>query len=96
MTYYNTNIEAGLVLTNSQRIALNQNQLVLEVFTQNANIGFTPDEVHDIVPGYGPITSIRRAISTLTKDGKLTKTEELRKGMWGKQTHVWRLNDQTT
>ena len=36
------------------------------------------------------------AINTLTKDGKLTKTRELQKSSYGKNAHIWRLNDQTT
>jgi hypothetical protein len=51
----------------------------------------SPSQVFAAVAKPGePITSIRRAISNLTKDGKLVKTDELRKGQ-GASEHVWRL-----
>ena len=42
-----------------------------------------------------PITSIRRAITNLTKQGKLVKTEEKIKGKWGMYNYKWKLNEHT-
>ena len=39
-----------------------------------------------------PITSIRRAITTLTKRGYLIKSDEMKKGLYGVSEYVWRLN----
>ena len=38
-----------------------------------------------------PLTSIRRAISDLTDQGKLEKTDVQAVGTYGKREHVWRL-----
>jgi len=98
MTYYNT---TGLIdeqLRSEWASVANQDQLILALYLRDNN-GMTPFQVMNICNIYGrnwPITSIRRAINTLTKAGKLTKTRELRVGDYGKKCHVWRLNDQTT
>ena len=39
-----------------------------------------------------PLTSIRRAISNLTDNGKLMKLERMVMGNYGKKVHTWRLN----
>ena len=94
MTYYNT---IGLIddeLRNEWVSVANQDQLIFALYRRDIN-GITPDQVMSICNIYGrnwPITSIRRAINTLTKAGKLTKTNELRRGGYGKKVHVWRLN----
>ena len=38
-----------------------------------------------------PITSIRRAISDLAKEGYLLKTDKKVMGNWGRLTYTWRL-----
>ena len=96
--YYNTN-KTHDPIGEFYRTA-NQNQLVLCVFRLHSTETLTAEEVHHhcrtMNGGSGnkdwPITSIRRAISTLTKQGKLTKTNELRKGRYGKKEHVWKCN----
>ena len=63
------------------------------IFQDNPDETFTPDQIQhlcEICEREWPITSIRRAISTLTKQGNLTKTDELRKGKYGKKTHTWK------
>ena len=96
--YYNTN-KTHDPIGEFYRTA-NQNQLVLCVFRLHPAETLTAEEVHHhcriMNGGSGkkdwPITSIRRAISTLTKQGKLTKTNELRKGKYGKNTYAWEYN----
>ena len=91
--YYNTNEENGQELTESWIKSAKQDQLILRLFMINPNETFTPDEMeHLCIRCYKdwPITSIRRAINTLTKAGNLTKTNELREGKYGKKTHTWR------
>ena len=95
--YYNTNNETGLDLTESWIKAAKQNDLILRLFMINPNEDFTPDEIHHLCETCNkswPITSIRRSISTLTKAGKLTKTNRLEKGPYGKREHLWKLNTQ--
>jgi hypothetical protein len=98
MTYYNTVGLIDIELSNEWASVANQDQLILALFSRDNN-GMTPFQAQNICTLYGrnwPITSIRRAMNTLTKAGKLTKTSELRVGDYGKKVHVWRLNDQTT
>ena len=91
--YYNTNDETGLTLSSSWIKSAQQDELILRLFMDNVNETFTPDEIlHlcEVCEKNWPITSIRRAISTLTDQGKLTKTNELREGKYGKKTHAWK------
>lgn len=94
MTYYNTVGLTNPELSNEWASVANQDQLILALFARDSN-GMTPFQVQNICNIYHrhwPITSIRRAMNTLTKGGKLTKTNELRRGDYGKKCHVWRLN----
>ena len=91
--YYNTNNETGLTLSTSWIKSAQQDELILRLFMDNTNETFTPDEIlHlcEVCEKNWPINSIRRAISTLTNQGKLAKTNELREGKYGKKTHTWR------
>ena len=52
----------------------------------------TPFDVHEVYIrfwGPCPITSIRRAISTLTDDGKLIKTRLMKDEVYGKPNYKW-------
>jgi len=95
--YYNTNNESGEDLRESWTKTANQDELILQFFIDNPNQLFTPDDIHhmcEVCDRHWPITSIRRAISTLTKRGNLTKTDELREGKYGKKTHAWQFATQ--
>ena len=63
------------------------------VFTTHGDLG--PWQVHGLLSARGhawPITSIRRAITTLTKRGLLVKTTRGRhQGPEGAREHVWAL-----
>ena len=91
--YYNTNNETGIDLRESWTSNAKQDELILRIFMIAPNDSFTPDEIEEACQRCNknwPITSIRRAISTLTKHGNLTKTNELREGKYGKKTHAWK------
>lgn len=97
--YYNTVNEKGDDLRDSWIKTANQNELILQLFLDNPNQSMTPDEINHmckVLEKEWPITSIRRAISTLTDQGKLTKTDMLRKGQYGKKTHTWKIADKKT
>jgi hypothetical protein len=50
--------------------------------------------MHTKIEYYGrkiPLTSVRRAISTLTREGVLKKTDKQRTGYYGKREYMWRL-----
>ena len=92
--YFNTTNEKGEQLKASRLKSGCQNAKILDMFTHYHYREFTPDEIwnHFEVNGSDwPLTSIRRAINTLTKEGYLDKLETKRIGMYGKETHTWKL-----
>lgn len=50
---------------------------------------FTPFEVQAAILPDAPITSIRRAITDLTKEGLLTKLEAQKCEVYGHTNHLW-------
>ena len=91
--YYNTNNEEGSTLSRSKLKTSNQSEMIYNIFLAT-DIEWTAFEMHHhlfVVGVDWPITSVRRAITDLTKDGKLIKTNNLRKGRYGKMTYTWRL-----
>lgn len=93
MSYYNTTNESGATLKNNVEKAKSQEEKLLEHF-YNFVWGFNPSLLHSAFESY-PITSIRRALTNLTKQGKLIKTYEKRIGMYGRSEYVWKLNEKT-
>ena len=100
MTYFNTTNESGATLKNNVAKAKSQEESILNIFRLQFRyfkykpeiLGMTPVDVLDFFPKY-PITSIRRALTNLTKQGKLIKTDEKRIGMYGRSEYVWKLNE---
>ncbi|MBA7475648.1 hypothetical protein ES707_11020 [subsurface metagenome] len=71
--------------------AVTQEAKVLFFFRQNLHRSFTPFEVKQHSGLNAPITSIRRAMSNLTDQGRLIKTPATRQGEYGKPNYCWRL-----
>ena len=92
--YHNTTDLEGAELKDSQVKAETQTEKVLWVFECFPGRVMTPFEVMHDGQFDCPITSIRRAISDLTKEGKLVKTESKREGDYGKPNYMWTLNIQ--
>ena len=92
--YYNTNNETGDVLKSSIESSNKQEEVIMVIFNHYKR-NLSPDEIQGILVDNSettyPITSIRRAMTNLTNDGKLKKTNIMRKGVWGKMTHTWKL-----
>lgn len=96
MTYYNTNDETGVDLRNAWMQTANQNDFIFQLFANNPDQGYSPEDVELRCLDLGktwPITSIRRALHTLTEEGNLTKTSELQKSSYGRNAHIWRLTN---
>ena len=92
--YYNTNDEAGNTLRSSRNKTKTQEEIILEFFTNNPNLQLSPFEISDTLELNAPITSIRRAMTNLTLEGKLKKTNVMGVGPYGKHVHTWRLNNE--
>lgn len=77
--------------------ASSQEEVVLQFFKDNRGMKFTPCEVHRALTGNGKLdartllTSVRRAISDLTRDGKIVKTTQKKLGAFGMANYTWML-----
>jgi hypothetical protein len=91
--YFNTTNLTGHVLKERQFRAGSQTWAILEFFKLFPDKEFTPFQVQGYCEAFShyPITSIRRAITVLTKLGYLVKTEYFRVGDYGEKNYCWRL-----
>ena len=90
MSYYNTTSEKGQELKESHRKARSQEELIYSYFC-NYGKPLSPSQVLDKLNLNCPITSIRRAMTNLTDDHKIIKTNIKVEGLYGKKEHLWRL-----
>lgn len=87
--FYNTSHLTGADLTQAKRAAMTQEELILAFFKARAGQLLTPEDALKALSPRTPITSARRAISNLTLEGHLIKTERMRAGRHGKPIHYW-------
>lgn len=92
MSYYNTTHESGENLTEYWEKANAQQRLVLDFFSERKGMLFTPSQVYKAlhIPET-PLTSIRRAITDLTNEGLLHKTDSKRMGDYGRPECCWKM-----
>ena len=86
--FYNTINEVSSVLVTSHTNTRTQEAIILDCF-KSAQEPLSPSMVHFLTKLKCPITSIRRAMSDLTKQGSLTKTPKYTIGKFGKKEHLW-------
>ena len=86
--FYNTINEVTNVLVASNNTSRTQENIILDCF-KSAKEPLSPSMVHFLTKLKCPITSIRRAMSDLTKRGRLTKTPKYTIGKFGKKEHLW-------
>ena len=95
MTYYNTTKEDGSSLDRYRTSAKKQDAAIRDHFAGNANVAMTPSVVwSQVFDRRVPLTSVRRAITTLTNQGVLRKLDEKGKGPYGRDEHYWIYNEQ--
>lgn len=94
MSYFNTTNESGTTLKNNVAKAKSQEEEILIIFSEYNKVlnGVAPTQLYALTDHY-PLTSVRRALTNLTKQGKLIKTNEKRIGMYGRSEYVWKLNE---
>lgn len=95
MSFYNTNKENFEESADSSRKAKRQEIVIYDLFLL-FNEPLSPSMVCKALDGKWPITSIRRAMTNLTDDGMIVKTEETVKGVYGKNEHLWSLPGKTS
>ena len=91
--FYNTVNLNGTDLKKAVQKSNRQSDRVLKIFKMNA-IPMTPAQVsgyYDDLYSPSPLTSIRRAITNLTKDGRLIKTDVKVPGIYGTPNYKWKL-----
>jgi hypothetical protein len=71
--------------------ASNQNDKILEFFKQHPFNDFTAAEIWIKFGQQWPLTSVRRAISTLAKMDLLLKTDKKRVGIYNELNFTWKL-----
>ena len=90
-SFFNTTNEDGAQLALFQMKARTQDERILEYFQAHFLSELTPSEVHEAIMPNAPLTSTRRAISNLTRQGQLRKTTTKRKGPFGRPEYCWRI-----
>lgn len=97
MSYYNTTHLDRESLKEATRAAETQEEAVLAIFgwagPAQRRPMLAPSDVHHLTSAIGrrwPLHSIRRAITTLTKDGKLERLDLKQMGPFGRPEYLWR------
>ncbi len=92
--YYNSTSLSGEDLKQAVASAKRSQDAIMLIF-DNTNCSYSPSVIHSLTTKAGlryPITSIRRAITDLTNDGKLYHTGLTVPGPLGKPEGVWKIN----
>jgi len=84
-------------LGKARETAFLQKTMVLNFFRQRFSMSFTPMEVSDFLNTHLTtilLTSVRRSITDLTKEGRLIKCQwsESKPGAYGKMNRCWKYN----
>lgn len=88
-SYYNTTRSAGRDLGDYERTAQGQELAVAEFYRQRRTPA-SPSEVHRALATRAPLTSIRRAITNLTRRGVLEKLDDQVPGPYSRPEYLWR------
>jgi len=88
--YFNTTSARGDELAMYRLRAGTQEAVIATFFRQRPGRLFTPSELSALLPR-APLTSVRRAVSNLTSQGLLVKTDKKRPGVFNRPEHAWRL-----
>jgi hypothetical protein len=91
-TYFNTTNLSKEDLKESIANAFKQEELIVNLYKRYGSL--SPSDVLKLLDFKYPITSVRRAITTLTKKHLLIKTEVQKKGLYGKLEYIWALPEQ--
>ena len=91
MSYYNTTKETGNSLMLNHQKAKSQDDAIYQYFVSTGK-ALSPSMVLNELGLNCPITSVRRAMCNLTKEGKIFKTKETVLGMYGKKETLWMLS----
>ena len=98
MTYYKTTSLTSGELQERIHSANTQETIIRKFFNRNPSEKFTASDLEhelkkeQLVSEYVPITSIRRALTVLSKDGWINRLEEFKKGPYNVNEHYYQLS----
>jgi len=97
-SFHNTVGFEGNKLKEAEINCVGQELDILNYFKRQSRVIKTkhsPSDIHHAIWGDGivPLTSVRRAMSNLTKKGILMKTARQKDGVYGKPEYLWQLNN---
>ena len=87
-TYFKTTPMGEELYKKCEAGALKQEEVIEMLYKATRKL-LTPSDVLYLYPTDVPITSIRRAITQLTKKGVLTMTDSTQESEWGRPEHHW-------
>ena len=90
MSYYNPTEETGSELAESHAKAKTQEKKILLCFHDQGN-PLSASVICEMLNDAYPITSIRRALTDMTNQGDLEKTDKKVMGRYGKREDQWHL-----
>jgi len=91
-SYHNTTSAASEQLEQREAQAKSQEELIYEYFLSRPGMQYSPSQVQRYVNlTSAPLTSIRRAMTNLTKDQLLTKTDHQVTGPYNHPEYTWTL-----
>jgi hypothetical protein len=70
--------------------AKSQEELILSFFQSRPGVAMSPEYIRDSILPQAPLTSVRRAITNLTKAGELVHTDEVVAGYYGRPVGTWK------
>jgi len=90
-SYHNTTNETDKLDQYEQK-AKTQDEKILEYFQEMCprQTYFSPSELQGVLKT-APLTSIRRALSNLTRLDALIRTDVKKDGLYGRKEHCWKL-----
>ena len=91
--HHNTTHEIGQTLLLFEQKAMTQEQVILNVFKRQHLHMASPSIIWKLTGQKWPITSVRRAITNLSKTDppRLKQTRNKHLGLFGRAEHVWKL-----
>lgn len=89
-SYFNTTRQTGDQLAQYREQAATQESVIIQFFREHPHSAYTPSDLSKLLPR-APLTSIRRAVTNLTRQGLLEKTTSQKAGIYNRPEHKWRL-----
>jgi hypothetical protein len=89
-SFYNTVGLTNKRLVDAIKKADTQQNAIYLVFKGNPKKHFSPTDIYNIFKKSMLLTSVRRAISNLTSEGKLIKTDKKVDGQYGVVNLTWK------